>query len=106
MVLITALAATFSATLAAAATIDKRIVGGEVVPEGEIKWIVSLRDENGTHVCGGSLLDSTTVLTAAHCIENKKIKIFSVTAGTVVNMLPTLWSSTEVHLVEYEAAQG
>ncbi|KAM3522260.1 hypothetical protein MY4038_008702 [Beauveria bassiana] len=83
MVLITALAATLSATLAAAATIDKRIIGGEVVPEGEIKWIVSLRDENGTHVCGGSLLDSTTVLTAAHCIESKEIKIVSVTAGTV-----------------------
>ncbi|EJP67131.1 Trypsin-related protease [Beauveria bassiana ARSEF 2860] len=85
MVLITALAATFSATLAAAATIDKRIVGGEVVPEGEIKWIVSLRDENGTHVCGGSLLDSTTVLTAAHCIESKETKIVSVTAGTVLS---------------------
>ncbi|OAA33851.1 extracellular trypsin protease [Beauveria brongniartii RCEF 3172] len=83
MVLITALAATFSATLAAAATIDKRIVGGKVVPEGEIKWIVSLRDQNGTHVCGGSLLDSTTVLTAAHCLEDEEVKIVSVTAGTV-----------------------
>ncbi|KAF5125063.1 Trypsin [Metarhizium anisopliae] len=77
------LAATFFATLAAAATIDKRIVGGEDVPDGEIKFIVSLRDENGTHVCGGSLLDSTTVLTAAHCLISDEIQIVSVTAGTV-----------------------
>ncbi|KAK8144591.1 hypothetical protein G3M48_005607 [Beauveria asiatica] len=80
MMLITALAATFSATLAAAATIDKRIIGGENVPEGEIKWIVSLRNQEGTHVCGGSLLNSTTVLTAAHCLKGK---VVSVTAGTV-----------------------
>lgn len=100
------LAATFFATLAAAATIDKRIVGGEDVPDGEIKFIVSLRDENGTHVCGGSLLDSTTVLTAAHCLISDEIQIVSVTAGTVVNILPTLQSSTLVQLMEYEAAQS
>lgn len=98
------LAATFFATLAAAATIDKRIVGGEDVPDGEIKFIVSLRDENGTHVCGGSLLDSTTVLTAAHCLISDEIQIVSVTAGTVVNILPTFQSSTLVQLMEYEAA--
>ncbi|KAM3555615.1 hypothetical protein ARSEF4850_005919 [Beauveria asiatica] len=80
MMLITALAATFSATLAAAATIDKRIIGGENVPEGEIKWIASLRNQNGTLVCGGSLLGRTTVLTAAHCLQDG---IVSVTAGTV-----------------------
>ncbi|KAM3451671.1 hypothetical protein MY3296_005083 [Beauveria thailandica] len=85
--LITALAATFSATLAAAATIDKRIVGGENVTEGEIKWIVSLRNEEGTPFCGGSLLDSTRVLTAAHCLKSK---IVSVTAGTVDRGGPSL----------------
>ncbi|EFY91650.1 Trypsin-related protease [Metarhizium acridum CQMa 102] len=78
-----ALAATCSATLAAAATIDKRIVGGEDVADGEIKFIVSLRNENGTHVCGGSLLDDRTVLTAAHCLVSETIHISSVTAGTV-----------------------
>ncbi|KID72311.1 Trypsin [Metarhizium brunneum] len=78
-----ALAPTFFATLAVAATIDKRIVGGEDVPAGEIKFIVSLRDQNGTHVCGGSLLDSTTVLTAAHCLIDDEIQVVSVTAGTV-----------------------
>ncbi|KID83811.1 extracellular trypsin protease [Metarhizium guizhouense ARSEF 977] len=85
MVRITAitLAATFFATSAAAATIDKRIVGGEDVLDGDIKFIVSLRDQNGTHVCGGSLLDSTTVLTAAHCLISEEIHIVSVTAGTV-----------------------
>ncbi|KAM3433340.1 hypothetical protein NHJ13734_006490 [Beauveria thailandica] len=93
--LITALAATFSATLAAAATIDKRIVGGENVTEGEIKWMVSLRNEKGTSGCGGSLLDSTRVLTAAHCLKSK---IVSVTAGTVSK---TGGLATPIDLAEY-----
>ncbi|EXU94646.1 peptidase S1 domain protein [Metarhizium robertsii] len=76
------LAMAFSAILASAATIDKRIVKGEDAKDGEIKFIVSVRDENKTHQCGGSLLDGYTVLTAAHCIHYGP-KLVYVTAGTV-----------------------
>ncbi|EFZ03045.1 peptidase S1 domain protein [Metarhizium robertsii] len=75
------LAIAFSAILTSAATIDKRIIQGEDAKDGEIKFIVSLRDENRTHQCGGSLLDGHTVLTAAHCVEDAEL--VSVTAGTV-----------------------
>ncbi|XWW94261.1 hypothetical protein V2A60_002204 [Cordyceps javanica] len=70
------------ANLVSSATVDKRIVGGVAAEEGEIKFIVSIRDETGSHMCGGSLLDSTTVLTAAHCCFSRH-KLVSVSAGSV-----------------------
>ncbi|KAK8917100.1 Trypsin [Metarhizium anisopliae] len=61
------LAVAFSAVLAVAATIDKRIRGGEAAKPGEFPSIVRIHYNSTGYLCGGSLLDSTTVLTAAHC---------------------------------------
>ncbi|OAA37904.1 Trypsin- protease [Metarhizium rileyi] len=61
---LTAALLAFSAT---AATIDKRIVGGEDAKDGEFPFVVSIDGTNG--ICGGTLLDSTTVLTAGHCVK-------------------------------------
>lgn len=47
-----------------------RIVGGVVTEENEYPWQVALVSKNGeagTPFCGGSLISSRTVLTAAHC---------------------------------------
>lgn len=50
-----------------------RIIGGEYAQEGDIPYIVSIQKRSRhkwfRHKCGGSLLDATTVLTAAHCVE-------------------------------------
>ena len=45
-----------------------RIVGGEMAPF-PIPWQVSVRycQSGSCHFCGGTILDSTTVLCAAHC---------------------------------------
>merc|ERR1712062_806546 len=45
-----------------------RIVGGQAA-SSPIPWQVSLRQCNsgGCHYCGGTVLDSKTILTAAHC---------------------------------------
>lgn len=45
------------------------IVGGIEAPQGRYTYAVSLKDiGSGSHFCGGSLIDRTVVLTAAHCV--------------------------------------
>ena len=50
-----------------------RIVGGQKAPK-MIPWQVSLRycAHGNCHYCGGTILDSKTILTAAHCVINKR----------------------------------
>ncbi|KAH0592169.1 hypothetical protein MHUMG1_10121 [Metarhizium humberi] len=73
------LAVACSTLLTTAATIDKRIAGGEAAQNGDIPCMVSIQNNRGQHECGGSLLDDTTVLTAAHCLGSSH----SIRAGTL-----------------------
>lgn len=44
------------------------IVGGQPAGLGEFPWQVSL-NVNGQHICGGSIIAPTKILTAAHCVK-------------------------------------
>ncbi|KAK2906424.1 transmembrane protease serine 3 [Channa argus] len=44
-----------------------RIVGGNLSKPGQFPWQVSLHFNN-EHVCGGSIITSSWILTAAHCV--------------------------------------
>jgi trypsin len=48
-----------------------KIVGGEQVGTDTWGWAVSIR-VGTSHICGGSLISSTLVLTAAHCLMSLK----------------------------------
>ena len=45
-----------------------KIVGGREAIPYSWPWMVSLR-VNGTHQCGGAIIDDQWVITAAHCFE-------------------------------------
>ncbi|XP_052533625.1 hyaluronan-binding protein 2 isoform X2 [Tympanuchus pallidicinctus] len=51
----------------------KRIYGGTKTTAGKHPWMVSLQRKSSsrkvTHICGGVLIKSCWVLTAAHCVE-------------------------------------
>ena len=52
-----------------------RIVGGEETEVSEYPWQAGLVDKGSSKVwCGGSLLNSKWVLTAAHCTDGYNIK--------------------------------
>jgi secreted trypsin-like serine protease len=54
------------------ASVTPRIVGGTVVPNGKCSFMVYIelyRNGKILRVCGGSLIDRDSVLTAAHCFD-------------------------------------
>lgn len=62
-----------------------RIVGGEEAPQGAWPWITLLGYKDAStnqidYLCGGALITSQHVLTAAHCVHNKN-DLYSVRVG-------------------------
>ncbi|XP_011300130.1 chymotrypsin-2-like [Fopius arisanus] len=55
-----------------------KIIGGTDTTIEEFPSIVSIRDEAGDHICGGTLISNKHVMTAAHCLvtmEKKRHKV-------------------------------
>lgn len=48
-----------------------RIINGQKASHHEYPWQVSIKSRRGSHFCGGSIIDTHHILTAAHCVEGK-----------------------------------
>nr|XP_042703190.1 serine protease 55-like [Chrysemys picta bellii] len=59
-----------------------RIIGGQKSRPGEWPWVVSLQTQ-GHHFCGGSVIHSWWVLSAAHCFHDTRPQDVTVAAGSV-----------------------
>ena len=56
-------------------TIEKKIINGKTAEANEYPWIVGLYANQrcrGIPVCGGTVISSHHILTAAHCVEGTK----------------------------------
>ncbi|XP_061582778.1 elastase-1-like [Cololabis saira] len=54
---------------------DERVVGGEVASPNSWPWQISLQYRSGSsyyHTCGGSLVKTGWVMTAAHCVDSNR----------------------------------
>jgi len=59
-----------------------KIVGGQNADKNEYPWQVALKYNNNRYpFCGGTLLNSKTVLTAGHCLEGVRANQFKVVLG-------------------------
>jgi secreted trypsin-like serine protease len=71
---------------ASAQTVTPRIIGGDDVPISKYPFQARLRIRDGlsTYLCGASIIDSTHVVTAAHCVTNETTRVSVQASGITV----------------------
>jgi secreted trypsin-like serine protease len=77
----------------AKADVSTDIVGGTLATQGEFPWMVRL-----SMGCGGALLTSTIVLTAAHCLDTETNTSVTATLGVVDLQSPNAVTRTSVQI--------
>ncbi|XP_041357770.1 trypsin-3-like [Gigantopelta aegis] len=60
---------------------DERLVGGQPTIPFTYPFMAAIQLTDGHHVCGGSLIDSLWVISAAHCYTDTNIKDLQVVLG-------------------------
>lgn len=75
-----------------------RIVGGEIAAVGQFPYQCALLSamEGGSGLCGGSILNANTILTAAHCADDSTLTTVTVIMGASDRTNPGANSQTRV----------
>ncbi|CAF4983371.1 unnamed protein product [Rotaria sp. Silwood1] len=76
-------------------TIVTRIVGGEEANIASWGWVVSIAINN-TYLCSGSILSSSWVITAAHCVKDFNASQITIYAGSNFS-----WYGSQTKIVSY-----
>lgn len=63
---------------------EVQLIGSDFVQIGSAPYMASLRGLNNVHFCGGTIVSTRYVLTAAQCIINRIVIHIQVVVGTVV----------------------
>jgi trypsin len=61
------------------------IVGGVAASQGDLPFIVSVQLSGFGHLCGGTLVNANTVISAAHCYAGSETDSYSIRAGSLVS---------------------
>ncbi|KAJ8942813.1 hypothetical protein NQ318_022827 [Aromia moschata] len=61
--------------------LDGRIIGGIEANIEDHPWQVSLQRSN-SHICGGAIISSNWILTAAHCVSASLVAQYTIRAGS------------------------
>lgn len=70
-----------------------RIVGGETAGSATWGWAVSISLAN-QELCGGSIISSSWIITAAHCVEDYSVSLITIYAGSI-----GVWTGTQKRAV-------
>ncbi|CAF3695884.1 unnamed protein product [Rotaria sordida] len=65
-----------------------RIVGGETASSATWSWTVSISIA-GSSLCGGSIISSSWIITAAHCVNNRIPSQITIYAGSITRLSGT-----------------
>ncbi|XP_059622743.1 trypsin alpha-3-like [Phlebotomus argentipes] len=62
---------------------ENRIVGGSSASSGQFPYQISLRNANNAHFCGGFLINTRFVVSAAHCTRGRSLGNTMIIAGAL-----------------------
>ncbi|KAK4873166.1 hypothetical protein RN001_015195 [Aquatica leii] len=75
-----------------------KIVGGSVASKGQFPYQISERYNSG-HVCGGSIIDQYTILTAAHCVDGFDSGRLDIVVGSNQLSSGGVWYSVSRYII-------